>query len=354
MITGVPGVILRTGSCSTPQTMARYQPRRQSRKAMTQPSSSSARKGIRTIWLTRLTRRGSEHSEAAAAAVKAPRQEQTAQLADEFRRNRPRMPGVEARQHVAAQSPQRVAPEGRAVVEREVVVADGVHRRRGGAVVAVRAEAAGRKLEVIDRGARLEEDLAARGGGAEGEVALESIRDADEVLVEAAELEEAAALHGEVAGHDVRDEARRVGVKAELEVVGGLLDVLRRLAGLEDLSDDSPHRGIAMRGGVRIDERRRGDDVVVEKEDEVGRRGVDGDVHRVRDRRLRQADEADRQRRQRLVRRRRLVDDDDRRTEGEKADDRLDGDLLAVEGGDGDGDHRRVTHRSISFTPATP
>src|ERR1051326_7571959 len=47
--TGVPAVILRTGSCSTPQAMARYHPHRQSRKAITQPSSSRARKGIRTI-----------------------------------------------------------------------------------------------------------------------------------------------------------------------------------------------------------------------------------------------------------------------------------------------------------------
>src|SRR4029079_13070696 len=113
-------------------------------------------------------------------------------------------------------------------------------------------------------------------------------------------------------------------------------------------------RRIAMRGGVRVEEGRGGEDVVVEEEDEVGRRGVDGDVHGVRDRRLRQADQTDRQRRQRLVRRGGLIDDDDRRAEGEKADDRLYGDVLAVEGRDGNCDHCLATQRSISFTPETP
>src|ERR1051326_3173938 len=219
--------------------------------------------------MTGLTTLGVEHSEAAAAAMEAPREEKAAELADELRRNRPRMRGVEARQDVRAQAAQRVAPQRRPVVEREVVVAGRVRGRRRRAVIAERAEAAAGELEMAKRRGRLEADLAAGRGDAQREVGLEAIGGADEVLVEAAELEEAPALDRKIAGHDVRDETRLVGVEAKLEVVGGLDDALGALARLQDLADDGPHVVVAVRVGVRGDEARGGDDVVVEEEHDL-------------------------------------------------------------------------------------
>src|SRR5437868_3511977 len=108
---------------------------------------------------------------------------------------------------------------------------------------------------MIERRPRLEPDLAAGRADAQREVGLESVGGADEVLVEAAELDEAAPLDREVAGHHVRDEAPLVRVEAEVEIVGGLLDALLVFAGLEDLSDDGPDVALAVRGGVRVEER---------------------------------------------------------------------------------------------------
>src|SRR6185436_6771550 len=157
MTTGEPAVSLRAGSCRTPQRMAMYQPRRQSSRATEALSTMNPRNRIVTIGgVPLLTRRAREHSGAAAAGVEPPRQEEAAHLADQLRRNRPGMGGVKTGDDVRAQPPQRITPQRPAVVHGKVIVADRVHRRGRPAVVAVRAQAAGGELEVVDGGARLE------------------------------------------------------------------------------------------------------------------------------------------------------------------------------------------------------
>src|SRR4051812_18850010 len=191
IITGVPGVSLRAGSCSTPHKTATSQPRRQSTSAMVIDRTRRAAKMMVIIAGSGCgtPRRGRSfriRDQPPAAAAQSPRQQQAADFAGELRRNRPRMRQVKPRDDVGAQAAEGVAPERRPMLQREVVVAGRMHRRRGRAVIAEWAKSAAGEFEVTDRRARLEEDLPAGRGDPQREVGLESIRGADEVLVEAA------------------------------------------------------------------------------------------------------------------------------------------------------------------------
>src|SRR6185369_6448546 len=113
----------------------------------------------------------------------------TPQLADDLRRDEPRVPEMPLRRHVADEAPQLVRAERPHVPEREIVVAGRMRAARGAAVIAVCARAAGRHVEVIDRRARFVADAAAGGDDAPREIGLEAIRRTGEVLVEAADGE---------------------------------------------------------------------------------------------------------------------------------------------------------------------
>src|SRR3954462_10265430 len=140
IITGVPGVSLRAGSCSTPHMTATSHPRRQSTSAIVIDRTRKAAKMMVIIAGSGCgTPRGSRSfrtDQPPAGTGQSPRQQQPADLAGELRRNGPRMRQVKPRDDVGAQAAEGVAPERRPMVQREVVVAGRMHRRRGCAVIA--------------------------------------------------------------------------------------------------------------------------------------------------------------------------------------------------------------------------
>src|SRR5438270_12632159 len=92
-------------------------------------------------------------------------------------------------------------------------------RRRGGtARVAVRADAAGRELEVPDLRGGLETDASARSDHAPCEVALEAVSGVDVPLVEAADRKRPPAHDREVPGHHVLHVHCDVVAERKLEV----------------------------------------------------------------------------------------------------------------------------------------
>src|SRR5213078_4848101 len=115
--------------------------------------------------------------------------------------------------------------------------------------------------------------------------------------------------------------AIRIEEKAEigdaLIVRDHTFEIDRRLAGLENLSDDCRSAVLAMRAFVCGDEIGSRIDVVVEKENDIAFRLDERDVHRVRNRWLLEPDPANRSlvvpSPQRLVLFGSLIDDDDRR-----------------------------------------
>src|SRR6476620_5257776 len=108
IMTGVPGVSLRAGSCSTPQKTASSHPRRQSTRAIVIDRTRKAAKMMVIIAGSGCgtPRRG--HSfriadETPASAGQSPSQQQAADFAGELRRDRPRMRQVKPRDDVGAQ-----------------------------------------------------------------------------------------------------------------------------------------------------------------------------------------------------------------------------------------------------------
>src|SRR3954453_2664306 len=118
IMTGVPGVSLRAGSCSTPQKTATSHPRRQSTSAMVIDRTRKAAKMMVIIAGSGCgTPRGGPsfriRDHPPAGAGQSPRQQQPADLAGELRRDGPRMRQVKPRDDVGAQPAQGVAPERR-------------------------------------------------------------------------------------------------------------------------------------------------------------------------------------------------------------------------------------------------
>src|SRR3954451_19819953 len=181
---------------------------------------------------------------------------------------------LESRERAPAQPPQDVPRQLPAtkIHHREVVVAGRVRWRGAAQVRSPRPKPATFRLQVADRSGRPETDYAAGGGETPGEVSLEAVGGVDKVFVEAADRQGAAAAHGKVAGHDVRDDRRRITVETEFEIREGVARLRcrqrdRLLAPLEDLAEArvtvTEHSEMASGGGAA------GDEVVIEKEKDV-------------------------------------------------------------------------------------
>src|SRR5436309_3509795 len=110
MATGVPGVSLRTGSCSTPQSTAMSHPRRQSVSAMVIDSSRNPAKTMVIMTSSELavgTRPNGSlfvSHQLRSGPPQAARQQHAAELADDLGRNPPRMSQEVARGHVLPQA----------------------------------------------------------------------------------------------------------------------------------------------------------------------------------------------------------------------------------------------------------
>src|SRR5947209_2107955 len=120
-----------------PHRMANSHPRRQSTSAMhidriRKPMNTNVIMGA-CLGQTR-TVRGSFRDESPAASRQSSREQQSSQLTDQFRRNRPRMHQMKTRDRIFSNARERVAPERRPMMNGEVVVA-GRMRGRGAAAV---------------------------------------------------------------------------------------------------------------------------------------------------------------------------------------------------------------------------
>ena len=153
---------------------------------------------------------------------------------------------------------------------------------------------------MVDRGRGLVTDAAACGDEAQREVGLEAIGHRAVALVEACRSKRAGAIDAEIAGHYVLDVAGGVVREAELEIAHEpspqlrFVEMRRRLAGLQHLTTTAQIPSSVHAASVRLDESRRRDDVVVEKQYALVRRFAQRGVHRARDRRCVEADHADR------------------------------------------------------------
>src|SRR5882724_10791141 len=225
--------------------MASSHPRLQSTSAMAAERSISAAKRMVMVMSeplsgTRLTGAPFLANEPPAVARQTSSEPDTAQLADQFRRYGPGVTKVIPRHHVSSNAPESVSPQRRTVMDSEIVVANRMRRRRAAAMVAVRAEPAGGELEMTQHRVRSEPDLSACGDQTQREVGLEAVTRSDEVFVEASGGDGVIAFNRKIAGHHVGDKASAVVAEMKFQIILGLIEVLRFLARLKDLSDHRP------------------------------------------------------------------------------------------------------------------